>query len=271
VAQDVAATDAVDVERKGSQSNALPDGFDYNQFATPPVGHASPRASTPEIVMADGVRDNAEVSAQHGAYVTSSQTDYWDVDDAMLRQLVAATKNTVIVDGHVEGSAAELRENQSGDGDVSQTPARTVQEINGDLTTLMMVSELSRVSKPADVPAAATACDRGTACPAQPRHFVVVAIDFGTALSGYAFAFVRDPCRAIHMMRRWDGGDPGVVNQKTPTTLLLDPVGRFHSFGYTARDFYHDLDEDEARQWLFFDKFKMTLHHADVIRTYSQL
>ena len=221
--------------------------------------------------MADGVSDAAEVSAQHGVYVTSSQTDNWDDDDAMLRQLVAATKTTVIVDGHVEASvAATLRENQSGDGDVSQTSPRTAQEINGDLATLMMVPELSTTSKSADVPArkpatAATACDGGMACPPPPRHFVVVAIDFGTALSGYAFAFVRDPCRAIHMMRRWDGGDPGVVNQKTPTTLLLDPVGRFHSFGYTARDFYHDLDEDEARQWLFFDKFKMTLHHADVM------
>ncbi|XP_049267910.1 heat shock 70 kDa protein 12A isoform X2 [Rhipicephalus sanguineus] len=90
-------------------------------------------------------------------------------------------------------------------------------------------------------------------------HFVVVAIDFGTTYSGYAFSFTRDPDN-IHMMRKWEGGDPGVVNQKTPTTLLLNPDGEFHSFGFTARDVYHDLDAHEAKQWMFFEKFKMTLH-----------
>jgi len=97
----------------------------------------------------------------------------------------------------------------------------------------------------------------------QERHFIVVAIDFGTTYSGYAFAFVRDP-GAVHMMRRWEGGDPGVVNQKTPTTLLLDPAARFHSFGYAARDSYHDLDTHDAKKWLYFDKFKMVLHHNAV-------
>lgn len=175
---------------------------------------------------------------------------------------MAAANKAAIVDHRVERSAADT--NHFGAEDVGQSPQTTV-DVNGELATTF--SELSASPKPVEVPATtAAACDGKTKCPPPPlRHFVVVAIDFGTALSGYAFAFVRDPCRAIHMMRRWDGGDPGVVNQKTPTTLLLDPLGRFHSFGYTARDFYHDLDEDEARQWLYFDKFKMTLHHADVM------
>lgn len=47
--------------------------------------------------------------------------------------------------------------------------------------------------------------------------------------------------------------------------LLLRPSGAFHSFGYSARDFYHDLPAREARQWLFFDKFKMALHHQKFI------
>lgn len=97
-------------------------------------------------------------------------------------------------------------------------------------------------------------------------HFVVVAIDFGTTYSGYAFSFTRDP-ESIHMMRRWEGGDPGIVNQKTPTTLLLSPEGKFHSFGFAARDFYHDLDPQEAKKWLYFEKFKMTLHHNAVSQT----
>ena len=57
------------------------------------------------------------------------------------------------------------------------------------------------------------------------------------------------------------GGDPGIPNAKTPTVLLLKPTGQFHSFGYTARDYYHDLPARDTRQWLYFDKFKMTLHH----------
>lgn len=103
----------------------------------------------------------------------------------------------------------------------------------------------------------------GSGAASTASHFVVVAIDFGTTYSGYAFSFTRDP-ESIHMMRRWEGGDPGIVNQKTPTTLLLQPDGTFHSFGFTARDFYHDLDAQEAKRWLYFEKFKMTLHHNAV-------
>ena len=53
-------------------------------------------------------------------------------------------------------------------------------------------------------------------------------------------------------------------NQKTPTILLLTPTKQFHSFGFTARDFFHDLDPSEAKKWFFFDKFKMILHHSKV-------
>ena len=53
-------------------------------------------------------------------------------------------------------------------------------------------------------------------------------------------------------------------NQKTPTILLLNPCRQFHSFGFTARDFYHDMDPNEAKKWYFFQKFKMILHHNKV-------
>ena len=112
---------------------------------------------------------------------------------------------------------------------------------------------------------------------------MVVAIDFGTTYSGYAFAFTRD-IDSILMMRKVDGNDPGwslfsssfirnwnivvpligVINQKTPTTILLTPNLEFHSFGFFARDFFHDLDPDEAKRWLFFEKFKMHLHYVQV-------
>ncbi|XP_051895417.1 heat shock 70 kDa protein 12B-like [Pristis pectinata] len=92
---------------------------------------------------------------------------------------------------------------------------------------------------------------------------VVVAIDLGTTASGYAYSLVQEP-ETIHIMRRWEGGDPGVANQKIPTCLLLTPGRSFHSLGYTARDFYHDLDPEEAPHWFYFDKFKMKIHSFNV-------
>jgi len=59
-----------------------------------------------------------------------------------------------------------------------------------------------------------------------------------------------------------------VSNQKTPTTILLTPDKKFHSFGYAARDFYHDLDPTESKQWLYLEKFKMKLH-TTAVRTHS--
>ncbi|XP_066980915.1 uncharacterized protein [Macrobrachium rosenbergii] len=100
--------------------------------------------------------------------------------------------------------------------------------------------------------------------PRPPTHFVVVAIDFGTTYSGYAFSFTRDP-DSIHMMKKWEGGDPGVQNQKTPTIVLLTPDEEFHSLGFIARDTYHDLDPKEAKKWLYFDKFKMALHADETL------
>ncbi|XP_077585227.1 heat shock 70 kDa protein 12A isoform X2 [Stigmatopora nigra] len=106
--------------------------------------------------------------------------------------------------------------------------------------------------------------------PPQMPFVVVVAIDFGTTSSGYAYAFTKEP-ECIHTMRRWEGGDPGVSNQKTPTTILLTPDRRFHSFGYAARDFYHDLDPSESKQWLYLEKFKMKLHTTSNLSIHTDL
>ncbi|XP_071947074.1 uncharacterized protein [Antedon mediterranea] len=88
---------------------------------------------------------------------------------------------------------------------------------------------------------------------------VVIAIDFGSTFSGYAYCFPTNP-EEIFVMRKWQGGDPGVWNTKMPSTLLLTPEGEFHSFGFVARDFYHDMEHKEAQKWLYFDNFKMPLH-----------
>jgi hypothetical protein len=92
---------------------------------------------------------------------------------------------------------------------------------------------------------------------------VVVAVDLGTTHSGYAFSFSRDPA-SVYVMSRWAGQEPGLLNHKTLSALLLTPDGRFHSFGLAARNHYHNLLPIEARLWLYFERFKMTLHHCKV-------
>ena len=93
---------------------------------------------------------------------------------------------------------------------------------------------------------------------------VIVAIDFGTTYSGYAYAFRSSP-DDIHLMRHPEGGQAvGTVSYKIPTILLLNGQGEFHSFGYEARETYHNLDAEESRKWFYFEKFKMELHSRKV-------
>ena len=100
--------------------------------------------------------------------------------------------------------------------------------------------------------------------PSRPRATkVVVAIDFGTTYSGYAYSLVTTP-DDIYLMMRAQHGQYGAINHKIPTILLLNEHGGFHSFGYEAREAYHDLDEVESKRWLYFEKFKMELHSRKV-------
>jgi len=109
----------------------------------------------------------------------------------------------------------------------------------------------------------------------------------GTAFSGYAFSFTHESAASsspssrsssgysgsgggsVHMMGKWDGSDPGIIQQKTPSTILLTPDAQFHSFGFAARNFYHDLSTDDAHTWLYFDKFKMRLYQLAVKKNNS--
>ena len=100
------------------------------------------------------------------------------------------------------------------------------------------------------------------------KIFFLIILFTGTTYSGYAYSFTANQ-DDIYIMRKWEGDDPGINNQKTPTVLLLTPEQEFHSFGFTARDFYHDLQQREAKRWLYFDKFKMLLHHNKVFRHFG--
>lgn len=92
------------------------------------------------------------------------------------------------------------------------------------------------------------------------EYIAVVAIDFGTTFSGFAFAFNhKDGEKGIHMNKEW-GTDQGYSTLKTPTCLLLNPDKTFNSFGFEAQDNYAQLEDHEAQGYYYFEKFKMILH-----------
>ena len=99
--------------------------------------------------------------------------------------------------------------------------------------------------------------------------FLVVAIDFGTACSGYAYASSLKP-DAIHLMRRIDSApkDGGASHCKVPTALLLTEHEEFVAFGYEAKEMYSDMYPEEQQRYLFFEKFKMELHYTEVCAWY---
>ena len=102
------------------------------------------------------------------------------------------------------------------------------------------------------------------------HYTAVAAIDFGTTYSGYAYAFMKDPSN-IHLMNQRSMRTRRGYGTQQPTALLLNERGEFHSFGYAAQEYYHDLDEREAVKWLYFEKFKMELHSRQVCSTSLRL
>ena len=93
----------------------------------------------------------------------------------------------------------------------------------------------------------------------------VVAIDFGTSYSGFAFSFNKGQEKdAIFMNKDWTN-EQNSRTSKAPTCLLLDPDLTFHSFGYEAMENYAQLqNEEEEQKYFFFQHFKMALHSDTV-------
>ncbi|XP_071146940.1 heat shock 70 kDa protein 12B-like [Mytilus edulis] len=93
---------------------------------------------------------------------------------------------------------------------------------------------------------------------------MVVAIDFGTTYSGYAFStrsdFFREPLK-IHANQAWNSGKKQLLSLKTPTCLLLGKNKETVAFGYEAEDAYAELVLDNKhKNYYYFDKFKMRLY-----------
>ena len=66
------------------------------------------------------------------------------------------------------------------------------------------------------------------------RYILMVAIDFGTTFSGYAFAFTHSPDK-MHMNKNW-GDEVGYTSYKNATSVLIGPGGEFDSFGFEAEN-----------------------------------
>jgi len=97
-----------------------------------------------------------------------------------------------------------------------------------------------------------------------PKYVAVVAIDFGTTYSGFAFSFHDKRGEGgIHMNREW-GNDEGRSTLKAPSSILLRPNKEFDSFGYEADDKYVHFRDGEEKEYYYLKHFKMELHKSKV-------
>lgn len=85
----------------------------------------------------------------------------------------------------------------------------------------------------------------------------IIAIDFGTAFSGYAYSFTHnnEEIKRVKLWERKSGAD----TSKTPTCVLFDENEEFLDFGYSARDKYFEMRKDTMKYY-FFKDFKMELY-----------
>lgn len=95
------------------------------------------------------------------------------------------------------------------------------------------------------------------------NYEVVVAIDFGTTYSGYAFStatdYAKDPLKIWSCA--WPAGTAGLMSQKCPSCILFDKDQTFANFGFEAEDKFSNLALDNMHDdWYFFKQFKMRLH-----------
>ena len=99
----------------------------------------------------------------------------------------------------------------------------------------------------------------------EKSFLAIVAIDFGTTYSGFAFSFNKDQGDdSIFMNTVWVN-EQGHRTSKTPTCLLLKPDQSFDSFGYKAVEKYTNLKSlSEEKEYFFFQHFKMFLHNDEV-------
>lgn len=88
----------------------------------------------------------------------------------------------------------------------------------------------------------------------------IIAIDFGTAYSGYAFSMTAVEDEINPQLKSW-GEEFGTESPKAPTCILFDEQEEFMNFGYEAKTTYYRMPVQEAQNKFFFDCFKMFLYN----------
>uniref|UniRef100_A0A8C6WXU1 Uncharacterized protein n=1 Tax=Neogobius melanostomus TaxID=47308 RepID=A0A8C6WXU1_9GOBI len=91
----------------------------------------------------------------------------------------------------------------------------------------------------------------------------IVAIDFGTAYSGYAFSLTVNQ-QEVQRVKRW-GRRAGADTAKTPTCILFDQNQEFMEFGYKARDKYYEICKN-TNTYFYFKDFKMELYKQKITK-----
>ncbi|XP_033842513.1 heat shock 70 kDa protein 12A-like [Periophthalmus magnuspinnatus] len=91
----------------------------------------------------------------------------------------------------------------------------------------------------------------------------IIAIDFGTAYSGYAYSLTLNN-QQLERVKRWERKS-GADTSKTPTCILFDENKEFVDFGYRARDKYNEMCRKTANYYYFKD-FKMELYKQKITK-----
>lgn len=97
---------------------------------------------------------------------------------------------------------------------------------------------------------------------------VVVAIDFGSHGSGYAFSFRYEfAANPINVNTPyWSAESGGDITYKAPSSILLNSKKKFVAFGHDAEDQYSIICENnEQNSWYYLKEFKMKLYEAVVL------
>ncbi|XP_035984691.1 muscle M-line assembly protein unc-89-like [Fundulus heteroclitus] len=84
---------------------------------------------------------------------------------------------------------------------------------------------------------------------------LIMAIDFGSGYSGYAFNLKPREEGGETQLKRW-GKELGLDSPKTPTCILFDEHKQFLEFGYKAKTAYSNMRREEAEKYSFFEDFK---------------
>ena len=92
------------------------------------------------------------------------------------------------------------------------------------------------------------------------NYRIAIAIDFGTARSGYAYQFFEDKDAKDPIFRnKWP--DTNEFYPKTPTEILFRPDGAVEAWGHTARKRFTQLREEASEKgYILIDNFKTLLH-----------